>query len=97
LLTIYKIVSNILLLRVTPYAEEINGGHRCGIRRNISTKDHTFCIRQILQKKWEYNEAVHKLLTDCIKAYDSVRRELLYKTLIEFSIPMKLVRLLKCV
>ena len=23
---------------------------------------HIFCIRQILEKKWEYNEAVHKLL-----------------------------------
>ena len=24
-----------------------------------STTDHIFCIRQILEKKWEYNEAVH--------------------------------------
>jgi hypothetical protein len=26
-----------------------------------STTDHIFCIRQILEKKWEYNEAVHQL------------------------------------
>ena len=30
-----------------------------------------------------------------IKAYDSVRREVLYKILIEFGIPKKLVRLIK--
>jgi hypothetical protein len=30
-----------------------------------------------------------------MKAYDSVRREVLYNILIEFGIPMKLVRLIK--
>jgi hypothetical protein len=33
--------------------------------------------------------------TDFSKAYDSVRREVLYKILIEFGIPRKLVRLIK--
>ena len=91
----YKILSNILLSRLTPYAEEIIGDHECGFRRNRSTTDHMFCIRQILEKKWEYNEAVHQLFMDFKKAYDSVRREVLYNILIEFGIPMKLVRLLK--
>jgi hypothetical protein len=34
-----------------------------------------FCIRQILEKKLEYNEAVHQLFINFKKAYDSVRRE----------------------
>jgi len=51
-----------------------------------------FCIHQILEKKWEYNEAVHQLLIDFKEAYDSVRREVLCTTLILFCIPMKLVR-----
>jgi len=58
--TTYKILSNILLSRLTPYAEEIIGDHRCEFRRSRSTTDHVFCIRQILEKKWEYNEAVHQ-------------------------------------
>ena len=29
-----------------------------------SYTDHIFCIRQILEKKLEYNKAVHQLLTD---------------------------------
>jgi len=57
--------------------------------------DHIFCIRQILEKKWEYNEEVHQLFIGFKKAYDSVRREVLYKILIEFGIPKKLVRLIK--
>jgi len=43
----------------------------------------------------EYNEAVHQLFIDFKKAYDSVRREVLYNILIEFGIPKKLVRLIK--
>ena len=41
------------------------------------------------------NEPVHQLFIDFKKAYDSVRREVLYKILIEFGIPMKHVRLIK--
>ena len=46
-----------------------------------------FCIRQILEKKWEYSKAVLQLFTDLKKAYDSVRREVLYNILIAFGIP----------
>jgi hypothetical protein len=49
--TAYKILSNILLSRLTRYAEEIIGDHQCGFRLNRSTTDHIFCIRQILKKK----------------------------------------------
>jgi len=38
---------------------------------------------------------VRQLFIDFKKAYDSVRREVLYNILIEFVIPMKLVRLIK--
>jgi len=60
----------------------------------MSTTDHIFCIRQILEKKWEYNEAVHQLFLDFKRAYDSVRTEILYNIIIEFGIPMKLARLI---
>jgi hypothetical protein len=43
----------------------------------------------------EYSETVHHLLIDFKKACDSVRREVLYSILIEFGVPMKLVRLIK--
>ena len=49
----------------------------------------------MLEKKWEYNKEVHQLFIDFKKAYVTVRREVLYKILIEFGIPSKLVRLIK--
>ena len=60
-----------------------------------STADHIFCILQILEKKWDHNEAVYQLFIDFKNAYDSVRREVLYNILMEFGIHMKLVRLMK--
>ena len=83
----YKIVSNILLLTSIPYAEVVIGDHQCGFRRDRTTTDHIFCIRQILEKKLEYNEAMHQLFIDFKKAYDSVRRWVFYRILIEFGIP----------
>jgi hypothetical protein len=47
------------------------------------------------RKKWEKNEKVHQLFIDFKKAYDSVRKEVLYIILIEFGVPMKLVKLIK--
>jgi hypothetical protein len=66
--TSYKILSNILLSRLSPYIDEITG---------------------------EYNVTVHQLFVDFKKAYDSVRREVLYNILIEFGIAMKLIRPIK--
>ena len=59
-----------ITIYILSYAEEIMGDHQCGFRRNRPTTDHIFCIRQILEKKWEHNEAVHQLFVDFKKACD---------------------------
>jgi hypothetical protein len=72
--TAYKILSNILLARLTPYVNKIIGDYQCGFRRNRFTMDQIFYILQMLEKKWEYNGTVHELFIDFKKAYDSVKR-----------------------
>jgi hypothetical protein len=57
--------------------------------------DQIFYIRQILDKKWEYNGTVRQLFIDFKKAYDSVKREVLCNILLEFGVSKKLVRLIK--
>jgi hypothetical protein len=66
--TAYRILSNILLVRLTPYVNEIIVEYQCGFRRNRSSTDQIFYIRQILEKKWEFNGTVHQLFIDFKKA-----------------------------
>jgi hypothetical protein len=78
------------------YIKHINKHkHQCRFQHNRSTTDQNFCIHQILDKKWEYNEIVYQLFVEFEKVYDSARREILYNILIEFGVPMKLIRLIK--
>jgi hypothetical protein len=42
------------------------------------------------EKKCEYTVIVDHIFIDIKKAYDSVRREVLYNVLIEFGLPMQL-------
>jgi hypothetical protein len=49
--TTYKIVSSVLLSRLTPHVAEIIEGHQCGFQHNPSTTDQIFCIHLIMEKK----------------------------------------------
>jgi hypothetical protein len=87
----HKILSNILLSRLSPY--KVIGDHYCGFRRNRSTPEQIFNIREILEKK--YNGKIHQAFKDFKKASDSVRREVANNILTEFRVPIKLVRLIE--
>jgi hypothetical protein len=52
-------------------------------------------IQRILVRTWKYNGTIHQLFIDFKKAYHSFRKEVLYKILIQFPIPRKLVELIK--
>jgi hypothetical protein len=54
-----------------------------------STIDQIFPFLR-LWKKLEYNETVHQQFTDFKKAYGSVRKEVLFNILSDFSTPIKL-------
>jgi hypothetical protein len=47
------------------------------------------------RKKCKYSGMVYLLFIDFKKAYDSIKREVLYNILVEFCIPKKLVKIIK--
>ena len=77
--TMYKILSNILLSRITPYAEETTGIISVDFDARSQLLIIYFVFVKYLKKKWEYSEAVHQLFIDFKIAYHSVRREVLYR------------------
>lgn len=93
--TAYKILATILYDRLSVYTEEILGDYQCGFRAGRSTTDQIFTIRQIMEKAWEYNIAIHQLFLDFKQAYDSIDRNVLFNIMEEFGIPAKLIRLTK--
>jgi hypothetical protein len=82
-------LSNILLSRLLPYADELIADNQCEFRRKTSRTGSILYIHQILEKKWEYNGTVRQLCIDFKKAYGSVRTEPLHNILIEFGLPRK--------
>ena len=48
--TTYKVLSNNLLSRLIPYAEEVIGDHQCGFQRNRSTTDLYFAFVKYWRK-----------------------------------------------
>jgi sorting nexin-29 len=64
-------------------------------KKNRSTIDQIFTVRQILEKCYEYDVDIHMLFVDFKQAYDSVYRKKLIEILYSFGIPGKLVRLIE--
>jgi hypothetical protein len=79
-----RILSNILLSRLSPYADEIIGIISVGF--DVTDLIRFSAFVRYWKKKWEYNETVHQLFMDFKKAYDSARRKVLYNILIESGI-----------
>jgi len=73
--TTYKVLSNILLSRLTQFLYEIIEDNKYGCRSNRFTIDQIFCIHKIVQKKWECRGTVYQLFINFENAYDPVRTE----------------------
>jgi sorting nexin-29 len=93
--TAYKELSNILFRKISPYAEKAIGSYQCGFRKDRSTIDQIFSLRQIMEKTTECRVTLYHLFEDFKSAYDTVNREQLYLAMREFEIPDKLIRMIK--
>jgi hypothetical protein len=91
----YKILSNVLLARLTPYVTEIIGDHQCGFHHNRSTIDQIFYIHQILEKKWECNGQCISYLWISKKPMAQIRKKFFTTFCLNLGTPKKLVRLIK--
>jgi len=60
----HKILSNMILKRLTAYTEEKIQEYQYGFRKNRSINDQTFVIRQIIEKCYKYNTDLYILFIE---------------------------------
>jgi len=86
---------NIILGKIKPYIEKVMVDYQNGFRDGRAVSDNIFAMKIIGEKLWEYNQIAQYLFTDFKKAYDSVHRDALQKSMKEFKIPTKLINMCK--
>ena len=91
--TAYKILSNILFVRISSFAENIIGNSQCGFRKYRSTIYEIFALRQILEKTKDFGIDIHHLFIDFRSAYVTIKRDQLCNAMSEFNIPNILISL----
>ncbi|XP_055375384.1 uncharacterized protein LOC129608086 [Condylostylus longicornis] len=76
-----------------PFSEVTIGEYQCGFRKNRSTVDQIFLLKQTMEKCYEYNMDLHILCIDFQRAFDSVKRSKIREALIGRGIPHKLIQM----
>ena len=69
---------------------------QAGFRRGRSCADQIFVMRRVMEKARRKQIPVYTCFIDLKAAYDTVNREALWKILLEYGLPNKICRLIKC-
>ena len=90
-----KVFSSIILQRIQKKTEEVLSKAQAGFRRNRSTIDQIFTLRQLAEKYEEFGKKLYVGYIDFKKAFDSVWRRGLWKTMRHYGYPEKIIRILE--
>ena len=90
-----KIMSRIIHTRLSNALDEKLRNEQAGFRKGKSCSDHIFTLRQILEQSHEFNSPVYANFVDFRKAFDSIHRDSLWKILLHYGVPEKLVSVIK--
>jgi len=71
---VYKVFCNVLNERLKKITENVLGEYQRDFRKNRSTSDQIFIIRQMMEKHYEHNQVLHMLFVDFKQAFDSIDR-----------------------
>lgn len=80
---------------VTHISEAVLPDSQCGFRKNRSTVDMIFTLKQIQEKCVEQNKDLYIVFIDLKKAFDTVPRDLLWKILTKYGVPPKFLNILQ--
>ena len=83
----FKVLSNLVLNRLQPHADEVIGEYHAGCT------DHIHTPRAYLVARLEHQQDTHLIFVNFQRAYDTVIREVLWERMRDMGIPHKLIRM----
>jgi len=88
----YKIYFKILNMKLQNYSEVFMTETQNGFRKERSCTDPTFCLKLLIEKRREFNLETHLLFIDYEKAFDNIKRQILFNILKSRHIPDTLLK-----
>jgi len=93
--TASKLFQMIFLQRLNTGLEHLLRDNQCGFRRNRSCIDQLFALRTIIHKTLEYNLPLCINFVDYRAAFDSIRRDFIWKAFDHYGLPQKYIRIMQ--
>ena len=90
-----KILSRIIYNRIVQEADKLIRKEQAGFRTNRSCVDQINTLRIICEQCNEWRSTLYLLFIDFEKAFDSLNRDYIWRTITKFGIPGKISRLIK--
>ena len=90
-----KILLKVILERMQMKLEEEIAPEQAGFRPRRGTRDQITNLRNILEKAREHNQPLYMCFIDFTKAFDMVRHDQLWLTMLDMGFPPHLVQLLQ--
>ncbi|VVC27633.1 Reverse transcriptase domain [Cinara cedri] len=87
-----KVLSGLILNRIKPYAKDIVGDYQYSF---IIMWDHTFTVKQLVEKHYEFDKDLNMLFIEHKQAYHLGNSVVQWNALIIFRIPAKTLRMIK--
>ena len=90
-----KVFTRIILNRIKDNIDKVLRENQCGFRQGRGCTDQIFLIRQMIEKKREFNNDLYICFIDFAQAYDSIWRKGAWGILGKYGIQAKYINLIK--
>jgi len=93
--TASKLFQIIILERINLGLERLLRENQCGFRKNRSCIDQIYSLQTIIHKSIEFNIPLYINFIDFKAAFDSIKRQFIWKAFSFYGLPMKYIRVLQ--
>lgn len=92
---ITKIINNIILNRIATPLNNLIRKNQAGFRPENSCIDHINTMRIIIEQSAELNSPLYIAFVDYEKAFDSLKRDVIWRALESRGVPVKIINIIK--